>query len=92
MNDWAKVALAGLVGLIAGLIAEPLKFWITTRLKVAMIRRTLYRTIAFAQWFISGPVNFASEFVVVSSDGSEKKSDRNASAALMDKSSFYRRV
>ena len=42
MNDWAKVLLGTIAGFLFGLLAEPIKFWMSNRLKQGQARKVLY--------------------------------------------------
>ena len=50
MADWLKVLIGVFAGLIAGLIAEPLKAWINGRMKERAIRDALYPVMADILW------------------------------------------
>lgn len=45
MSDWVKVLIGAGAGLIAGLIAEPLKQWLTLLIQSRRIRKVLFRDL-----------------------------------------------
>ncbi len=54
MNEWIKLAASASLGLIVGLLLEPLKIAIASRAKVRLLRDGLYSNLAF----VSGKCNW----------------------------------
>jgi hypothetical protein len=54
MPEWVKLVVSALLGLIAGLLIEPLKIMIGNRAKVHLLRDGIYSNLAF----ISGKCNW----------------------------------
>lgn len=57
MADWLKVLIGTLTGLIVGLVSEPLKGWITAKLRERVIRRALYASMADLYGFYSAKLD-----------------------------------
>ena len=52
--DWLKVIIGTVAGLIVGLISDPLKGWINSKLKARKIRNILYTSMADLYGFYAG--------------------------------------
>jgi hypothetical protein len=46
MDDWAKTLISTVAGFSAGLLAEPIKFWIAVKLRKGQVRTAIYEDMA----------------------------------------------
>lgn len=52
MDDWAKVLIGALAGLLVGAVSEPMKTWIQAKQKERTVRNALHPLIAEVCWFL----------------------------------------
>ena len=50
MQDIDKIIFGAIGGLVVGVLLEPIKFWMISKLKIAQIRKVLYRSFCINYW------------------------------------------